>query len=261
MDRFSKREGYSAKEAEIIVREDAPQSLRDFVIQTLYALGHSPKVVRPVICQTLRVAPDDNNWSEYPNIDMEIRQLITDCEWYKVYDIIEALYERFRDKQLVFESEINDFFITNGIGWKLERGMITFRGDGLFESKLKESEEIIAQNGFVAAKEQITEAIKDLSRRPDPDKTGAIHHSVACLECIAREIVGNRIQTLGQLISQNRSIVPPPLDIVIEKIWGFSSEHGRHMREGGEPDFDEAELVVGVALAISSYLAKKRGLI
>lgn len=259
MNSFSKREGYSGKEIEITIKEDAPDALRDYIIQTLYALGFTPKQIRPAICQVLRVAPNNDNWSEFPNIDMEIRELISNCDWWEVYDIIEALSRKFQSQQTDFDSEINDFFLEKGIGWKLEDGKIVFRGDNQFEQKLKEAKTIVSQNGFDTAKHEISEAISDLSKKPNPDKTGAIQHSLACLECIAREIVGNRKQTLGELIKQNRAIVPPPLDIVIEKIWGFSSEQGRHLREGDEPDFDEVELLVGLALSLSAYLAKKRG--
>ena len=139
MNRFSKREGYSGKEAEITVREDAPNALRSYIIQTLYALGYTPKQIRPVICQILRVAPDDDNWSEFPNIDMEIRELILNCDWYRVYDVIEALSRKFQSGQVDFNSEINDFFLENGIGWKLENGRVIFRGDSQFEAKLKEA--------------------------------------------------------------------------------------------------------------------------
>ena len=259
MNRFSKREGYSGKEAEITIREDAPEAFRSYIIQTLYALRFTPKQIRHVICQVLRVAPDNDNWSEFPNIDMEIRELILSCDWYKVYDIVEALSQKFHSSQTDFDTEINDFFLENGIGWKLEGGKVIFRGDTQFENKLKEAKEVVTQNGFDTAKHEISEAINDLSKKPHPDKTGAIQHSVACLECVAREIVENTKQTLGELIKQNRGIVPPPLDIVIEKIWGFSSEQGRHLREGGDPDFDEVELLVGLSLSLSAYLAKKKG--
>ena len=260
MERFSKREGYAGNEAEIVIREDAPNSLRSYIVQTLYALGFTPKQIRPLICQVLRVAPDENNWTEYPNIDTEIRELVLYCDWYKVYDIIEALSQILPPlKRVDFSSEINDFFLENGIGWKLENGKVIFRGDNQFENKLKEAKAIVIQYGYGTAKHEISEAINDLSKKPNPDKTGAIQHSLACLECIAREVIGNRKQTLGELIKQNRAVVPSPLDIVIEKIWGFSSEQGRHLREGGEPDFDEVELLVGLSLSLSAYLAKKKG--
>lgn len=258
MDRFSKREGYSGAESDITIREDAPDELRVYIIQTLYDLGVGPKSIRQVICRVLRVAPDDNNWSEYPNIDLEIRELISTCDWWKVYDIIEALSVKFQSPFCDFNTEINDYFYEKGIGWKLDNGKIIFRGDCQFEDNLKRAKDVIIEHGFDTAKQEISEAISDLSKKPTPDKTGAIQHSLACLECISREIVGNRKQTLGELIKQNRAIVPPPLDIVIEKIWGFSSEQGRHLREGGDPEFDEVELLVGLSLSLSAYLAKKR---
>jgi len=39
----------------------------------------------------LRTLPDLNNWSEIPNVRDEVHQLILSCDWYKIYDICEAL--------------------------------------------------------------------------------------------------------------------------------------------------------------------------
>ena len=41
----------------------------------------------------LRVRPNANNWTDYPNVWGEIENLVYRCEWAKVYDIIEALYK------------------------------------------------------------------------------------------------------------------------------------------------------------------------
>jgi hypothetical protein len=37
------------------------------------------------------------------------------------------------------------------------------------------------------------------------------------------------------------------LNNAIQKLWGYSSEFGRHIREGRDPGFAEAVLVVGLA--------------
>ncbi len=50
--------------------------------------------------------------------------------------------------------------------------------------------------------------------------------------------------------------IPAPLDDALAKLWGYSSERGRHIREGAEPTFEEAELVVTMAAAMCSYLAR-----
>jgi hypothetical protein len=53
-------------------------------------------------------------------------------------------------------------------------------------------------------------------------------------------------------------MLPPPLDKGVEKAWGYASEMGRHVREGRELEREEAELIVGIAASVSTYLTKKR---
>jgi len=74
---------------------------------------------------------------------------------------------------------------------------------------------------------------------------------------VAREVTGARSLTLGALIGRNRDVIPPPLDKAVESIWGYSSEQGRHLREGREPGFEEAELLVGLSASLGTYLARK----
>jgi hypothetical protein len=99
--------------------------------------------------------------------------------------------------------------------------------------------------------------LQDLSKRPTPDITGAIQHAMAALECVARDVTGDQNATLGELIKQNPGLLPKPLDTGVEKIWGYASDQARHVREGKTPDIREAELVVGLAGSLATYLVKK----
>ncbi|MEZ4900909.1 MAG: hypothetical protein R2822_03725 [Spirosomataceae bacterium] len=255
---FSKRHGLNSQEKEITVRQDAPQGLREYVIQTIESLGYGPAHSRQIICRVLRKVPDRNNWTAYPNIYNEVVDLISECEWFYVYDVIEGLYHSLKEKdKLTFENEINDFFILNGIGWKIANGIIEIRGDENFEIELSAAVTTLDKVKLDTAKTEIREALIDLSRRPEPDITGAIQHSLACLECVARHVVGNSKMTLGELIKKHPDIVPKPLDEAISKVWGFTSEQGRHLREGGQPTYEEAELVVGLSAVLTTYLGKK----
>jgi hypothetical protein len=87
------------------------------------------------------------------------------------------------------------------------------------------------------------------------DRTGAIQHAIAALECTARDITGEPNATLGTLIAKLN--LPKPLDMAVEKLWGFSSDRARHLREGKSVDDDEAELVVSVACAVCAFLSKR----
>jgi hypothetical protein len=258
---FSKRQGlFSIKKKEITVREDAPEGLRGFIKMAYYDLNKNPSDLRAITSGVLKIAPDGNNWSEFPNIDWEVGQHLESCEWYLVYDIIETIIQKLNEpEKTTFSNEINEYFIANGIGWKIVNGLIETRGDEVFETAVKTVVSVLETAKLETAKTEIKEALIDLSRRPKPDITGAIQHSLACLECVAREATGDKKATLGELIKKHPNIVPKPLDIAIEKIWGFTSEQGRHLREGQAPEYLEAELVVELSAAISTYLGKKLG--
>lgn len=258
---FSKRNGhFSIKEKEITIREDAPEGLRGFVRMVFYDLNKNPSDLRDITSRVLKIAPDSNNWSEFPNIDYEVSEHLDNCEWYLVYDIIEIIIQKLNGAEKeTFISEINEYFITNGIGWKIVNEEIETRGDEVFETAVNTVVKVLDSAKLQTAKTEIREALNDLSRRPSPDITGAIQHSLACLECVAREATGDKKATLGELMKKHPGVIPSPLDQAVTKIWGFTSEQGRHLREGEAPEYLEAELVVEVTSAISTYLGKKLG--
>jgi hypothetical protein len=262
---FSKRHGFSSvEEAEITVREDAPEELRGFLIQLTYEHGLKPSALRSMVCKVLKKMPDPSNWSEYPNVNGEVTNLIFECKWYKVYDILERVLHHLgeinydRDVYDSFVIEVNDYFIENGIGWKIENGLLEFRGTEAFEVILKNAQSVEKEAGHLTASKELHQAIGDLSRRPHPDATGAIQHAMASLECVAREITGDRKANLGEIMNRHTYIVPEPLDQVIIKAWGYASENGRHIREGREPSLSESELIVGLCASLGGYLIKCR---
>ncbi|MBS1652421.1 MAG: hypothetical protein JSU07_10460 [Bacteroidetes bacterium] len=256
---FSRRQGlFSLKEKEITVREDAPEGLRGFIKMAFYDLNKNPSDLRKITSRVLKTPPDSNNWSEFPNIDWEVGQHLESCEWYLVYDIIEVIIQKLNPKEKeLFTKEINEYFITNGIGWKIINGQVETRGDEVFETAVKTVVSVLDVAKLQTAKTEIREALNDLSRRPTPDITGAIQHSLACLECVTREYTGDKKSTLGDLMKKYPGVIPSPLDQAVTKIWGFTSEQGRHLREGEAPEYLEAELVVEVTSAIATYLGKK----
>lgn len=219
----------------------------------------TPTVMREAICCVLLIPPDQYNWSDYPNIWEEVNTLIDGCEWFKVYDIAEALYSAFRGQYAgtaaLFEERLNDYFREHGIGWQMVDGEIVYRGSDTFADATQEAASVLAQTGRSTAASEIHEALADISRRPEPDITGAIQHVIAALECTARDVTGEPNLTLGRLVP--RLQLTPPLDSAIAKLWGYASERARHIREGHRVMPAEAELVVIVACAVCTFLAKR----
>lgn len=260
---FSSRHGFRrTTEVEISIRHDAPYEFRGVLVEIAYECGYRPKSLRSLVCRILRKKPDDNNWSDYPNVDGELRGVLDECEWYRVYDVVEALYQQMSETPYSFDLEkfvieINAYFIENGIGWKLTDGRIEVRGPEALQRTVETAKSTLESTGFRTAQQELHEAITDLSRRPEPDVSGAIQHAMAALECVAREVTGNPNATLGEIMKRQSALVPKPLDDVIIKAWGYASEHARHIREGRVAAYEEAELVVGVCAAVSTYLARK----
>ena len=95
-------------------------------------------------------------------------------------------------------------------------------------------------------------------RRPEPDLTGAIQHAMAAMEWVAREYCGEAQPTFGKLVERYPDMLPRPLNLGVEKAWGYASEMGRHVREGRALERDEAELIVGIAASVSTYLIRKK---
>ncbi len=185
VERFTDHHDYRAEEQEITVREDAPQELRFAIPEIARNLDMSPKEMRNVVCGTLLVPPDQNNWS-HDRIWDEVKRLIDNCHWAKVYDIAEAFHAAFRsDRNEIFENRLNQFFRENGIGWQMTEGKIRYRGSETFAEITHKARKVLAQAGRSAAENEIHEALQDISRRP-PDITGAVQHAIAALECTAR---------------------------------------------------------------------------
>ena len=265
-DRFSTRHGYSQSEAEITIRNDAPDELRGVLRQIANESGLSPKPLREIVCRVLRTRPDSNNWSEYPNIDEEVQTLVDSCKWFEVYNIIEELNKCLEYvfprpsgelQSEYFAKEMNKYFCKAGIGWQLVNGQIEFRGPEIFEQNVRSAIDTLISTDRSTASTELHEALSDLSRRPKPDITGAIQHAMGALECVARDVTGNQSATLGEIIKRNPNLIPKPLDKSAEKAWGYASEMGRHLQEGRVPEIEEAELIVGLAGALSNYLSKK----
>lgn len=259
---FSERHGYKPKSVRITVRNDAPHELRGVLIEICYKHQLQPKPLRSLVCRLLRKRPNENNWSAFPNIDGEVKNIIDSCEWYRVYDILEAIYEHMNENSLSydyekFEKEINEYFIESGIGWQLVKGKVEIRGEEEFESVVHSAYEVLSSSERSTASKELHEAIHDLSRRPEPDITGAIQHSIAALECVARDVCGDAKANLGDIMKKYKDIIPQPLDESVKKAWGFASENARHIREGREPSFEEAELIVGISASVATYLTKK----
>lgn len=170
---FSKRNQCNVAK-EITIREAAPENLRYFILETVREMGFTPAMLRANLCSVLRVRPDPNNWSDYPNIWDEVEERLYGCDWYRVYDFIEALYAHMKESDddtdntnaPKFSKAMNDFFVEEGIGWQLVKGHIITRGTETFETVVTKGTTALKDSERPTAAKHLYEALQDLSRRP-----------------------------------------------------------------------------------------------
>ncbi len=200
---------------------------------------------------------------------------LSDAPWYRVYDIIEAVYAVAMEsdahveqlpiladdaypRALGFEQDINDYLVENGIPWQLVAGEIVARGDEAFEVAVNTARTELEEAGRPTAAGRIHDALQALSRRPEPDAAGAVSHAIAALECVAGEITGNDKATFGDVLKSHPELFPGGLKKAVEGVWGYSCNEGaRHGKEGKEPEREGAALIVGLAAVVATYLNRK----
>lgn len=253
MSTFSERNQINIEPVEISIRFDAPPQLRAWLLPLVKRLKFSIRSFRNIICQMSYQPSNPSNWGENSFMESEIQELLDNCQWNYIYDIIEETYRQLSaNVKADFLSNINNFFISNGYGWKLHNGQIVSRGDDAFEQSINNAVGCIA-NSNPDAHSEIKKALVDISKRPEPDITGAVQHSMAALECLFREICNDSKRNMGDLIKIYRDRIPKPLDEVMERLFGFASNHGRHLNEGGVPTFKDAELTVHICASLIVY--------
>ena len=81
---------------------------------------------------------------------------------------------------------------------------------------------------------------------------------MGALEAVARDLIGDDKATLGEILKHHPDLLPPPLDKALSQVWGYASNVARHVVEGRDATREDAELVVGLAATVATYLTKKR---
>lgn len=254
---FSRRHGYSAPEVEITIREDAPDLVRAAIIALASSFGLSPETLRSELCAVLLRTPDRNNWSP-SNVAREVEDLIEVAPWYRVYDIAERLHDVVEQQGWRnggrFADRLNEVFREIGVGYEMKDGRIIGRGSLAFREASEEAVHMMTAAYKPTAAMEMRQALADITRRP-PDITGAVQHGMAALECTARDVTGRPSANLSQILPTLN--LPKPLDQAVDKLWSFASQRGRHIAEGQDPNFEDAELVVTVSSAVSVYLLRR----
>lgn len=277
---FSKRQGYVRPKG-IVFRDELPDKLRQPIIDILRLSGSTAflqeRIERlfnpfgidelPKCMTAISVSKEER---EVPDF-IDIKCVLLGCEWFRLYDLIEDILQQlvFHDTELAypeeesqaypFQSKINNYFVHAGIGWQLVDGKVMARWDAAFEHSVQVAETELKAGGRTTAAECIEDAIRNLSFRPKPRLGAAVGRATNAMECVLHDITGENKMGFGDYLQSHPDLFPGGLAKTLGGLWGYASNEGaRHGKEGVEPAREEAEFIVSIAAALTTYLNRKR---
>jgi hypothetical protein len=260
---FSQRQGVTRPE--ITIREAAPEELRRWLLGAVLSMGYSAGYMRSIVIRVIATLPDQHG-SDDAGILAGLQALVESCEWFKVYDLIEAFHNFFlrQDSRYAgghlardFAGAVNTFFIDSGIGWQLVDGEIVARGNQAFEGTVKTAIAALEEDAKPTAAGRLHFAIDALSAKPKADTSGAVAHATSAVECVLSKVTGQDM-TLGEYLNRHSDLFHPALKKGLHGIYGYACDEGaRHGKEGTEPAREEAEFAVAVCAAVCTLLTRK----
>lgn len=213
---------------------------------------------------SIAVAKEEDDRNTIP-----FKRLLLGCAWFQIYDLIEDTFSQlvFHEQELAGPDEearafpmqqvINDYFLRAGIGWRMVDGKIIVRSSEAFEAVVTTAAAVLKEFERPTAAKHLHEALQDLSRRPEADLAGAIYHAMGSMEYVARDLSGAPKATLGEILKRYPELLPKPLDLALSQVWGYASNEARQVLEGRDPIREEAQLIVGLAVTVTTYLIRK----
>ena len=186
--------------------------------------------------------------------------------WYQVYDFIEFSLTLFRP--IPDHNEVKKDFI-NGCNRVLTEENSGYRiiDDIVVPISLKVEisslEETIAlTDRFIGARKHISQALKHLSNKQNPDYRNSIKESISAVESICKVITGDKKATLGNALNRLETSIKihKALKAGFSSLYGYTSDENgiRHaILEETDISFTDAKYMLVSCSAFVNYLVGK----
>ena len=253
---FSKREGLA--EELPLVFDTAPEGLRYGLREVLHILGYAtPTQQRGILCKALRVSPDEFNWSDYPNVEGEVVQLLATEPWYKFFDALERIAVFIHPQRLpIYEEKMNVLFSEERVGYRFKSSKILRFGTQEFDAAVENARSALQDERFNEPRRQFERASQFRNDRP-PDHANAIKEAVNSVEGVLQVVYARHGVSLTTIVSES---LPNDLPRGIKKLFqslysqGSGTTGARHASIGGnDPTGPRAELAIHVASALHAF--------
>ena len=242
-----------------LIYDAAPDGLRYGLREVLRGLGYeTPTQQRLILCQAMRVRPDHGNWSDYPNVDLEVDGLISVEPWYTFFDALERL-PRFLDDGVSLRDYFNDMnqlLADERLGYRFVRQQIERIGTDEFDEAVAVALSALQEDRMSEALRQFERACEFRNQLP-PDWSNAIKEAANSVEAVLQVIYSRPGVALTTILTENLpDEVPRGIKRLLQTLYGQGSGTigARHASVGGiEPTGPRAELAIHLAAAFHAY--------
>ena len=242
-----------------MIYDRAPEGLRYGIREVLQVLGfNKPSQQRSILCKALRTFPDtDYNWSEVPNIDDEVSQMLVSTIWYKYLDAIERLpiyLDRFYIG--VYYKKMNALFAEEEVGYRFDSGRLVRVGSDVFHATVRAAQSALQDDRFEEPRRQFERA-NDFRNGRSQDSANAIKEAVNSVEAVLQVIYDRPGVSLTTILSEDLPAdLPGSIKGLFRSLYsqGSGTVGARHASIGGnEPTGPRAELAIHVAAALHAF--------
>lgn len=275
---FKRRIGFSNRMGESSVKNEIQVDSMDKELKTelwnifqIFYLGEKATFIE--YCNSYRFIqttwinyfnePLDTLDSNYHTTYLYFRTRFFSFNWHKVYDFLEYVsgIDCHVNKE-DFRETCNKIFEKNLSGFRFIGEIISPITDKIEIEEIQEALDESSGRKLEGVNAHLTDSLKKLSDRKNPDYRNSIKESISAVESLAKLITKNNKATLSdalKVISKDISI-HPALKEGFEKIYGYTGDEGgiRHaMMDKKEINFEDAKYLLASCSAFVNYLIMK----
>ena len=157
---FSRRQNLRPERP--LIFDDAPVSVRYGLRAVLRGLGYdTPTEQRTVLCDVLRIPEDEDNWTDYPNVNSEVVGLLYEKRWPEFFDALERIPGFIGEwRAAEYYEAMNRLLIEERVGYRFESGSLIRVGTDEFHAAVATARHALAAPKFEEARRQFERGLE-----------------------------------------------------------------------------------------------------
>lgn len=194
---------------------------------------------------------------------LSLREFMTTCEWYRIYELIEYILKNYNwHKKSDFIDVLNIKLEEEKTAYRIVSDEVALLTD---EQEIKELEEVLtkAESVFFGVYTHLKSALHFFSERTNPDYRNSIKESISAVESICKIIVGSEkadLRTALNRLEKKGIKIHAAMKTGYEKLYSYTSDEKgiRHaLIDFSNASYEDAKYMLVSCTSFINYLIVK----